>query len=73
MVKVAVATNADDLVVGVTASVVVVVALADVIFDDDCIVVCVAIDVVLVADLVVVFVVVAVDDAGALAVVNVNA
>ena len=51
MVKVAVATNTDDLVVGVTAAIVVVVELADVVFDDHYIVFCVAVDVVLVAEL----------------------
>ena len=51
MVKVAVATNTDDLVVGVTAAIVVVVELADIVFDDDYIVFCVAVDVVLVAEL----------------------
>ena len=73
MVKIDVAANADDLVAGVTAAVVVVVALADVVFDDDNIVVCVAVDVLLVADFVVAFVVVAVYDAGILSVVHVDA
>ena len=61
LVEVDVAAKADDLVAGVTASVVVVVALADVVFDDDYIVACVAFDVVVVASL---FAFVAADDDG---------
>ena len=49
-----VAANADDLVADVTAAVVVVVALADVVFDNDYIV-CVAVDVAVFCGLVVVF------------------
>ena len=52
MVEVVAAANANDLVAGVTAAFVVVVALTDVVFDDIYIVVCVALA----------FVVFAVDD-----------
>ena len=64
MVVVDVTPDTDDLVAGVTAAVFVVIELADVVFDDDYIVVCVVVDSVVVAGLVVVFVVVAVDNAG---------
>ena len=63
LVEVDVASDTDDLVAGVIAAVVVVVAFADVIFDHDYII-CVAVDVVAVAGYIVLFVVVAVDDAG---------
>ena len=62
-VTVDVTSDTDDLVAGVTAAVVVVVAFADVVFDNDYIA-CDAVDVVLVADYVALFVVVAIDDAG---------
>ena len=61
-----------DLVAGVAAAAVVV-ALVDVVLDDDYVGVCVTIDVYAVADLVVVFVVVAVDDAGVPAVLHADA
>ena len=62
LVEVNVATNNDDLVVGVTTAVVLVVRFADVVFDDEN-VVCVAADVLPVAGYIVVFLVVAVDGA----------
>ena len=61
-VTVDVTSDTDDLVAGVTAAVVVVVAFADVVFDNDYIA-CDAVDVVLVADYIALFVVVAIDDA----------
>ena len=70
MVEIDVAADADNLVACVTVAVVVV-ALA-VVFDDDYVAVCVAVDVVLVAGFVI-FVFAAVDDAGILAVVHVDA
>ena len=72
LVEVDVASDTADLVAGVTASVVVIVAFANVVFDDDYIV-CVAVDVALVAGHVVIFVVVAVDDAGFPAAAHVDA
>ena len=72
MVKVVVAADADDLTADVTAAAVVVVALTNVVFDDDYNVVCGAFDVVVIAGLVV-FVVVAVDDAGVPAVFHIDA
>ena len=63
MVQVDVASDTDDLVAGVTAAVVVVVAFADVGFNDGYIV-WVAVDVAVVAGFVVLFVGVAVDDNG---------
>ena len=71
LVEVDVASDTDDLVAGVTAAVVVVVAFAAVVFDDDFIV-CVAVDVDGVADYVVLFVVVAVADASVPAASHVN-
>ena len=65
--------DADDLAAGVAAAVVVVIALADVAFDDNYIAVCVAFNVVIVAVLVVVIVVVAVDDPGVPAVAHAGA
>ena len=50
-----------------------VVALVDVVLDDDYVSVCVTIDVYAVADLVAVFIVVAVDDAGVPAVLHADA
>ena len=67
-----VAADADDLIAGVTAAVVVIVALADIVFDDNYIFVCVTVDDTVVADLVVVFTVVAINDAGVPAVVHVD-
>ena len=61
---------ADDLVAVVTAAVVVVLALADVVFDGDCIAICVAVVVDVVTGL---FIVVAVDDAAVPAVAHVDA
>ena len=72
LVEVDVASDNDYSVAGVTAAAVVVVALADVVFDDDYIV-CVAADVVVAAGYVFLFVIVAVDDAGVPAVAHVNA
>ena len=57
----------------VTAVVVVVVALADVLFDDDYTLVCVVVDIAVVASLAVVFAVVTVYDAGVPPVVHVYA
>ena len=62
MVEVNAAANNDDLVVGVTAAVVLVVRFADVVFDDENFV-CVAADVLPVVGYIVVFLVVAVDGA----------
>ena len=59
MVKVAVAADTDDSVFSVTTAVVVIVALADFVLDEDYIAVCVPVDVVVVAGLVIVFVVAA--------------
>ena len=72
MFEVDVAADADDLIAGVTAAVVVIVALADIVFDDNYIFVCVTVDDTVVADLVVVFTVVAINDAGVPAVVHVD-
>ena len=71
MFEVDVAADADDLIAGVTAAVVVIVALADIVFDDNYIFVCVTVDDTVVADLVV-FTVVAINDAGVPAVVHVD-
>ena len=72
LVEVYVASDIANLVAGVTAAVAVVVAFADVVFDDDYIV-CVSVDVVAVAGYVILFVVVAVDDAGVPAAAHVDA
>ena len=72
MFEVDVAADADDLIAGVTAAVVVIVALADIVFDDNYIFVCVTVDDTVVTDLVVVFTVVAINDAGVPAVVHVD-
>ena len=72
LVEVYAASDTANLVAGVTAAVAVVVAFADVVFDDDYIV-CVSVDVVAVAGYVILFVVVAVDDAGVSAVAHVDA
>ena len=66
LVEVDVASDTDDLAAGVTAAVVVAVALAGVVFYYDYILY-VAADVVVLAGYLVLFVVVAVDDAGVLA------
>ena len=63
LVEVDVASDTDDLAAGVTATVVVAVAFADVVFDYDYIV-CVAVYVVVFAGYVALFFVVAVGDAG---------
>ena len=72
LVEVEVASDTDDLAAGVTATVVVAVSLAGVVFDYDYIV-CLAVDVVVLAGYVILFVVVAVDDAGVLAAAHVDA
>ena len=72
LVEVNVAYDTDDLVAGLTAAAVVIVAFPDVVFDDDYIV-SIAVDVVVVAGFVVLFVVVAVDYAGVPAVAHVDA
>ena len=72
LVEVDVASDTDDLAAGVAATVVVVVAFADVVFDYDYIV-CIVVVVVVVAAHVVLFVVVVVDDAGVFAAAHADA
>ena len=64
MVEVDVAADAVDLLTDAVAAVVMVVALADIVFDNDYIVVSVNFDFAVVAGLAIAFVVVAVDDGG---------
>ena len=73
MVEVDVAADAVDLLTDAVTAVVMVVALADIVFDNDYIVVGDNFDLAVVAGLAVAFVVVAVDDGGVPAVVHVDA